>query len=214
MSNMIIASRIKYCRELHKETQEQLGQICGVHKSTISRWENGETDKIGLPTISLLAKHYNVSEAWLSGKDVSMREAKLEPVPAKNIYMRPVYDSVAAGFNVLAQDTVVGYMPAYIPSASEQDKYIWANVVGDSMYPKIEDGDKLLIKKQESVDSGSVAVVLIDDEEASVKKVVYGADWIELHSFNPYYPPRRFEGAEVQRIRVLGLVKQVSKEIN
>ena len=123
MSNMIIAGRIKYCREFHKETQEQLGQICGVHKSTISRWENGETDKIGLPTISLLAKHYNVSEAWLSGKDVSMREAKLEPVPVENIYMRPVYNSAAAGFNVLAQDTIVDYIPTFISVPSEQELY-------------------------------------------------------------------------------------------
>jgi repressor LexA len=69
------------------------------------------------------------------------------------------------------------------------------------------------LKKQESIDSGQIAIVLIDGEEAVVKRVVYGDDWIELQSVNPYYPPRRFEGADVQHVRVMGLVKEVSKAI-
>ena len=81
------------------------------------------------------------------------------------------------------------------------------------MSPLIDDGSKILIKKQDSVDSGQIAVVLIDDEDAVVKKVNYGKDWIELISVNPYYPPRRFEDKDVRRVRVLGLVKEVSKEL-
>ena len=67
--------------------------------------------------------------------------------------------------------------------------------------------------KQTSVDSGSVAVVLLDGDEGLVKKVFYGADWIELHSINPMYPPVRFDGPDVMRIQVVGLVKKVIKEI-
>ena len=81
------------------------------------------------------------------------------------------------------------------------------------MSPLIDDGSKILIKKQTSVDNGQIAVVLIDNEDAVVKKVMYGDDWIELQSVNPYYPPRRFEGADVQRIQILGLVKEVSKTL-
>jgi repressor LexA len=96
---------------------------------------------------------------------------------------------------------------------SEKDKYIWVRVQGDSMFPKIEDGDKILIRLQDSVDSGQVGIVLIDGEEAVVKKINYDTDYIELISFNPYYPPRRFEGSDVQRIRVVGLVREVNKEL-
>lgn len=215
MSNTVIAYRLKHCREINHKTQEQIGQLCGVHKSTVSRWESGETDKIGLPTLSLLAKLYNVSEAWLSGKDVPMNgvESTATPAPISNVFMRPIYNSAAAGFNVLAQDTITGYMPTYISSPSEQEQYIWVNVVGDSMSPLIENGDMILLRRQESIDSGQIAVVLIDGEEASVKRVIYGDKWIELQSVNPYYPPRRFEGADVQRLRVMGLVKKVSKDI-
>lgn len=74
------------------------------------------------------------------------------------------------------------------------------------MYPKIEDGDIIIVRKQTSVDSGDIAVLLLDDDEGLVKKVNYGSDWIELVSINPEYKPRRFEGREVLRLRVVGKV--------
>lgn len=195
-------------------TLEEVGNKVGVSKSTVKKWESGDISNMRRDKIALLAKALRISPVELVSDDKDTKEATIEPIPTENIYMRPVYNSAAAGFNVLAQDTIVDYIPTFISVPSEQELYIWVNVVGDSMFPKIEEGDTLLIKRQESVDSGSIAVVLIDDEEASVKKVVYGDDWIELQSFNPYYPPRRFEGAEVQRIRVMGLVKRVLKDIN
>ena len=94
---------------------------------------------------------------------------------------------------------------------SDVSDTIAIKVTGNSMYPKIEDGDTIVVRKQTSVDSGSVAVLLLDGEEGLVKKVNYGDDWIELISFNPDYAPRRFEGEEVTRLQVVGLVKQIVK---
>lgn len=56
------------------------------------------------------------------------------------------------------------------------------------MSPLIDDGSKILIKKQTSVDSGQIAAVLVDDEEAVVKKVLYNDNTVELHSVNPTIP--------------------------
>ena len=81
------------------------------------------------------------------------------------------------------------------------------------MFPKIENGDIIQVHRQTSVDSGSIAVVLIDGEDGVVKRVEYGNDWIELHSINPMYPVRRFEGADVLRLRVVGLVKKIIKDV-
>lgn len=79
--------------------------------------------------------------------------------------------------------------------------------------PLIDDGSKILIKKQTSVDSGQIAAVLVDDEEAVVKKVLYNDNTVELHSVNPYYPPRVFKNNDVTRVQILGLVKEVSKAL-
>ena len=205
---MSIGQLIQDRRKQLNLTLEEVGNIVGVSKSTVKKWESGDISNMRRDKIALLAQALQISPVQLI-----IEENAILPASTDTIYMRPVYDSAAAGFNVLAQDTIVGYMPTQIMSPSEQEQYIWVNVVGDSMSPLIDDGSKILIKMQESVDSGQIAVVLIDGEEAVVKRVVYGTDWIELQSVNPYYPPRRFEGQEVRRIRVMGLVKEVSKSI-
>ena len=131
----------------------------------------------------------------------------------QNVYMIPVYESVAAGFGVLAVDTVTEYTPIYLVSRSEATETICIKVSGDSMYPKIENGDIIQVHKQNSVDSGSIAVVLLDGDNGLVKKIFFGDDWIELHSINPMYPPMHFDGADIERIQIVGLVKKVIKEI-
>ena len=148
---------------------------------------------------------------WSDDKKGSKDNLNL--LPKENIYMRPLFNSVAAGFGAVAENTIVSYIPTYIKNPIEQEQYIWISVQGDSMSPLIDDGCDILIKKQDSVDSGQIGVVLIDGDDAVVKKINYGKNWIELVSINPYYPPRRFEGADSQRVRVVGLVKKVSKEL-
>jgi repressor LexA len=127
--------------------------------------------------------------------------------------MIPLFESVSAGFGALAVDEIVDYIPAYIPDASEAAETICIKVHGDSMFPKIEDGDVIQVHKQESVDSGSIAVVLMDGEDGLVKKVIYGDTWIELHSVNPMYKTQRFNGRDVLRIRVVGLVQKIIKDV-
>lgn len=131
----------------------------------------------------------------------------------KNIYMIPLFENVSAGFGAYADDHITDYIPMYFSNPSEAKESIFIVVRGDSMYPKIENGDSVLIHKQTSVDSGTIAVVLLDEDEALVKRVVYDNDWIELQSINPMYPPMRFEGADVLRIQVLGAVKVILKRV-
>ena len=86
-------------------------------------------------------------------------------------------------------------------------------VKGDSMYPKIEDEDIVVVRKQSSVDSGQIAVVLIDNEDGLVKKVIYDKDTIELHSINPEYQTKIFNGKDVLRVSIVGLVRQIIKNV-
>lgn len=139
--------------------------------------------------------------------------SNISAVYLDGIYKIPVFESVSAGFGAYADSMVVDYVPLLVHNSAEVPLLMGLKVQGDSMYPKIEDGDIIVVRKQNSVDSGSIAVVLIDGEEGVVKKVEYGADWIDLVSINPEYKTRRFEGEEVLRLRVLGLVKQIVKMV-
>lgn len=139
--------------------------------------------------------------------------SNLIPLSPNHIYSIPVVESVSAGFGVLAIDDVIDYIPLYITSSAEADETVCIKVKGDSMYPKIENGDIIQVHKQTDVDSGSIAVVCLEDEEFLVKKVQYGHNWIELHSINPTYPPLRFEGPDALKIQIVGLVKKIIKNV-
>lgn len=209
---MDIGKMINQRRTELKLTLEQVGQAVGVGKSTVKKWEDGYISNMRRDKIALLAKVLKMNPvSFITGE--FKEEDQAIPLPQTNVFMRPVYDSISAGFGVIAQDVPVDYMPTYITCPSEQDKYIWINVHGDSMNPLIDDGSKILIKKQTSVDSGQIAAVLVDDEEAVVKKILYNDNTVELHSVNPYYPPRVFKNNDVTRVQILGLVKEVSKAL-
>lgn len=210
---MDIGKMINQRRTELKLTLEQVGQAVGVGKSTVKKWEDGYISNMRRDKIALLAKVLKMNPVSFITGEFKEEEEQAIPLPQTNVFMRPVYDSISAGFGVIAQDVPVDYMPTYITCPSEQDKYIWINVHGDSMSPLIDDGSKILIKKQSSVDSGQIAAVLVDDEEAVVKKVLYNDNTVELHSVNPYYPPRVFKNNDVTRVQILGLVKEVSKAL-
>ena len=196
-------------------TQEELAKAVGVSKASISRWESGDISNMRRDRIQKLANALKVSPLELLGEETDgfkQLKPNLAAVYTETVRMVPVFESVSAGFGTHAEDQVTDYCPFMISSEIEASETIAIRVAGDSMSPKIEDGDIIRVHKQESVDSGSIAVMLLDGEEGLVKKVVYGPDWIELHSINPYYPVRRFEGEEVLRLRVVGLVKGVFHE--
>lgn len=129
------------------------------------------------------------------------------------IRLIPVFESVSAGFGAYADDHVIDTIAVMIKSDYEAAETICIRVTGDSMSPVIEDGDLIQVHKVESVDSGDIAVVMLDDESGLVKKVVYGDDWIELVSLNPKYKTRRFEGEDALRLRVVGKVRRVIRDL-
>lgn len=206
--NTVYFGRIRARRlELGLSLQE-LANRTGLNKSTLQRYETSQIDKLPLERAQAIASGLETSVEFILGLD----GGNVEVSDVNRIYSVPVFDSVSAGFGAYADSCAVDYRPTYISNPSDFENYLWINVKGNSMYPKIEDGDRILVHRQDSVDNGSVAVVMIDDE-AVVKKVKYGKNWVELHSFNPDYPVRRFEDEDLLRLRVVGLVKEVSKPL-
>lgn len=212
-----IGKRIESARTELNLTQEDLAKELGLNKSTIQRYETGQIKKIKLPVIHAMAKILNVNPSWLS--DQSDNREAVKPVNSnaeflsKNeIRIIPVFETVSAGFGAYASNEIIDYMPLYIESDYEAEETLCIKVKGDSMYPKIENGDIVQVHKQDSVDNGQIAVVLIDGDEGLVKKVFVYKDYIELISINPEYPPKRFEKEEMNRVEIVGLVRKIIKE--
>lgn len=125
--------------------------------------------------------------------------------------------TVKAGFGRLVCEIPTGKkieIPASMISGGNKDDYFILRVSGNSMYPRLLDGDTILCQRCESVDSGTVAVVLYDGDEATVKKVNYApkGDWLELIPFNPEYPTKRIEGIDLEQCRILGKVTKLIRD--
>lgn len=204
--------RLKQLRISRKITQKDFAAILKVPANTYNQWENGKRTPDN-EILMRIADYFDVSIDYLMGRSDTLTESNAVITEQPNIFMIPVFESVSAGFGTYADNYITEYMPMYFSSPSEADESIFVTVKGDSMYPKIEDGDIVLVHKQDDVDSGSIAVVLIDGEDALVKKIVYGDNCIELHSVNPMYQTLRFTGPDMSRIRVLGMVKKIIKSV-
>lgn len=191
-------------------TLEEVGNFVGVGKSTVQKWESGFISNMRRDKIALLAKILQISPAKLIDSDPE-EKSNISDVYTDDIYKIPVFETVSAGFGAYASSDIIDYIPIFVRNPEEVPDLMGIKVSGDSMYPKIEDGDIIVVHKQSSVDSGSIAVMLLDNEEGLVKKVEYGKDWIDLVSINPEYKTRHFEGSEILRLQVVGLVKQVIK---
>ena len=207
---------IKLCNEKGESPSFVCRQV-GIAPATFSGWTDTTIPRKA--TLYRIADYFGVSVDYLLGNTIDVNEKTPDEktnavlLDGQNIFMIPIFENASAGFGAMAIDMVVDYLPLYFTSAQEAEETICIKVRGDSMYPKIEDGDLIQVHKQSTVDSGQVGVVLIDGEEAFVKKVVYGETWIELHSFNPMYKTMRFNGADTLRIQILGVVKKVIKEM-
>ena len=104
----------------------------------------------------------------------------------------------------------MGTEPALGLRNAEEFRYV--RVRGDSMLPQIEEGDLALVHLQSDVDSGELAVVIVDGEDAMIKKVVKEKEGcVSLVSINPNYPPRKISGEQLEQLIVYGTVYGITR---
>lgn len=185
---------IKDYKYRHQLTNDEIAARLGVTKSTVSRWISGDVKRIQEETLSRLNNllGYNV-EPIIKGKSVHLK--------------RPILGYAKAGYNMYAQENYMGE-----EEVTEEDFYkgdYFLQIQGDSMIGSgIMDGDLALIKQCSTVSSGEIAVVMIGDDEVTVKKVVKKPDMLILEATNPLTENRYFSQQEVQQlpIRIIGKV--------
>ncbi len=208
---MTPGERIRQLRKEHGMTQEDLGNLLGIQKAAVNKYESGRVQNIKRATLIKLAEILETTPEDLIGWNSDMPR-NAEPLGEYDMVSVPIIGRVAAGLSCIAENDIIGYENVMRAELTPNEQYAFLRVQGDSMYPIFIEGDLVLIRIQPSVDSGSYAVVTIDDADGVIKRVVYGKSFIELQSVNPMYAPRRFEGADVQRIRVFGLVKEIKRK--
>jgi len=192
-----------------------VARTLGFSNALCSQWKKGDQNP-SFKYLSLLADYFNVTTEYLSGKESRRLEPNVaEILPADRMYKRPLYASASAGFGAYANNEVIGWVPLIITNPYDVEDTICIKVQGDSMYPKIEDGDTVVVHKQDLVDSGDIAVVMLRDDfgesEGFVKKVEIGDDFIRLVSLNPEYPPKTLRGPDLEKVSIVGRVLGVNR---
>lgn len=204
-----LSSRIKERRKVMGLKAEDVAEAIGVSRATMYRYEKSEDDNIPANVLEKLAKILGTTTEYLMGLDDKKEEwIKENTIPLSQVTNLPIIGVVRAGTGGITFEEEMGeeFVETSVLKGHNKDEFFWSVVKGDSMEPRLFEGDLVLVRKQSSIDSGSYAVVLIDDEEGIVKKVVYDDTSITLYSQNHNYPPRRFSGKEVLRVRIVGKV--------
>lgn len=204
----MLSERIKRLRKEKGLSLEQLADMIGTSRQTVHRYETGVIANIPHDKIVALARALGTTPSNLMGWDDgdvptfnNISVANLTGARRKKL---PVLGNVACGEPVFASEDQ-GY---YVSANADVSADFCLMARGDSMInARIFDGDLLFVRKQESVDDGEIAVVLIDDE-ATVKRVYFNREdgILTLMPENPTYKPMRYMGSQLDRIRILGKV--------
>lgn len=181
----------------------------GFSSGLFTQWKKGSQNP-SMSKLKQVADYLDVSVDFLLGNT----DIKKEPVnilPVGDLVSLPVIASVRAGYGGTAvesweedMETIpLSMLRGYSPNECRLFK-----VKGDSMYPRILDGDLILVHVQPSVDSGDITVIIYNDDEVTIKKVRYitGEDWLELIPANPEYQVKRIEGADLEKCHVFGKI--------
>lgn len=199
---MSIGENIKRLRESHGLTQVQLAEIAGVTDKAVSTWENDmKTPRMG--ALQRIADYFGIAKSDIieDAKSVlpEFSHPDILPVTRRRI---PLLGTIACGEPILAEADVDTF--AVVGKAVECDFALRCK--GDSMIgARIFDGDLVFIRKQDYVDDGSIAAVLLDDE-ATLKRVYHLADGrVELRAENPTFKSIIVGGeGETRTCRILG----------
>lgn len=205
-------NRLKEIRKANKLNQTEFAKKFNISQQTISNWENGVTD-IDIESLTAISKTFNLTIDYILGEteeaiDIS-KIKNIMPIP-QSLTKLPIIGTITAGYDGTAREEDLGEIEVLdiaLNGYAAEECFV-LKIKGNSMYPQFIDGDLVLVHKQNHVDSGTIAVVLYNGDEATVKKVIYkyGENWLDLVPTNPEYMTKHIENEDLEQCRVIGKV--------
>lgn len=171
-----------------------------LNRNDLSQYVNGKVEP-RQSKLYILGQALKVNEAWLMGYDVPMHQKGIvEPNSSSQIKV-PVLGTVRAGLPMEAVENILDYEEISEDMARQGD-YFALQTKGDSMEPRIKEGDVVIVRKQPDVESGEVAIVLVNGDEATIKKVQKFNGGINLVPSNPAYEVKTYSNDDIESLPV------------
>lgn len=236
--------RIKARREYLKMSVEELARQIGKNKATVYRYENGDISDFPTSILEPLALALCTTPDFLMGWSDNASSGFIDWLNDKNNipndfypdlteeermrkYMEfetirspkkgckiPVLGKVIAGIPIEAIEEVIDYEEITEQMAHTGD-FFALQIKGDSMEPQMSENDVVIVRKQEDLDSGQIGIVLVNGDEATVKKVVKKENGIMLVPFNSdKYEPWFYDQYDIETkpVKIIGRVVELRKK--
>lgn len=205
-----VLDKILNLMEQRGTTQKDICDYLGISKQSFSEWK-AKRSMSYTKHLPKIAEFFGVSVDYLLGRDMPAEKPFPDNIQPVEVVRYPVIGRITAGYTGLAVEEYTGDfidVPSDIMRGYTEKDFFVLEIQGDSMSPKLLNGDRVLVKRCDSVDSGTIVVFLYNGIESTVKRVRYvaGEDWLELVPDNPDYPVKRIEGPDLERCRVLGKI--------
>lgn len=204
MKESNVGQRIFQARKRRKITRKEIADFLQVHETTIKRYEDGDTKKLPTDRLEKIAKYLNTSIDYLMGWDDEQSPQGIQI---------PVLGTVAAGIPISAVEDILDY-EEIDPSWKSQGEFFALRIKGDSMQPKMDDGDVVIVRQQSDANNGDTVIALVNGDDATCKKLQKTENGIMLVSTNPNYLPMFFTNEEIvtKPVVILGKVVELRQK--
>lgn len=206
-------TRLTQLRKAKGVSQAEIINTLGFGRNAFTQWKHG-----AMPNSSsqkVLADYFGVSVDYLMGRtetpNVSTGNQIAAYISSEKRGMRPIVNIASVKNGGVVHQDIIGFAP--VADKFDHDNFFWIQIVGGSMSPKVDDGDLVLIQDDAEIENGCLAIVLVDEEDGVLEQVYMDDEAITLHSINPYYPDRVFRKDEQSRLRFIGRVRKVNRDL-
>lgn len=207
--DFVLANRLKRLREEKELLQRDIAKMLNISASAYGYYEQGKRDP-DTTTLHRLAEIFGCTTDYLLGKSDYRDPLPPGAFPVGPQARIPVLGVIRAGVPILAEEHIEGY-ELIDADLAKTGEYFYLRVTGDSMTgARIHEGDLVLVRKQEDVENGEIAVVNVDGENATLKRVFKTNGTLILHPENPAHKPIMMEKGEV---RIVGKVVEVKFKV-
>ena len=208
MSNLgnkiTMSNNLKKYLKINNISRNQLSESLGISYSTISDWINGKAYP-RIDKIEMMANYFGINKSDLV--EEHFMEEKTQGLKI------PVLGTVAAGIPISAVEDILDYEE--VPQSWEsQGEFFALKIKGDSMEPRMESGDVVIVKQQSNANSGDTVIVLVNGDDATCKRLEKTENGIMLVSTNPKYPPMFYSNEEIitKPVVILGKVVELRQK--
>lgn len=201
---MSFSTKLKALRLQKGLTQQEIAKELNMRRSTYGMYETGKREP-SFDTLTKFSEFFNVDMNTLMDTNDTSKTNPSSPVRAIKI---PVLGTVVAGVPIEAVENIIGY-EEITPAMAATGDFFALRIKGQSMEPRICEGDLVVVRKQTDIESGDTAIVLVNGNEATVKKVKKTTEGITLVANNvAVYTPHFYSNREIEElpVQVIGKV--------